>query len=509
MSSSSWRRAALHNAFLRSTIERQSTPTTPQTTEPDPVLFPAAPLSPSARSPTASEAASHDDTIEPSALSPLAGVLQTALKNPKEDIPPEEVSIFGTPPQPMRFRRGSDAFENLNQEVQGSLHPREERGIDSDSDDEYETSTFFRGRSNYQEQYLQRERAKILGNRRKVSKQREDDIKQTEDSMEEVEAFFGGGEDSEAMWRLSPDQAEEVGHVDTELADLKMTQALSPMGQIEGLAVDEQEILMQYLTSGGIVPDKPTKNEPERMEGVEVSSRVTSGPPSGWPALPRVASVDAESRTDEVPETRRRFSDDPSASRMAVLRIIGLPEDELEQDTLTPVEYARQLLGLDLSSDEEEETPRQRQDDEESTRMATPPWRIPSLAEYQASMTGNDDSSDPGTIEALRKDSGAESRKQSDTVIESTETSSPGHTIPFTRWQRDSLRGRRNSSPSFRSSPSPDFPHGYTTADEATILPLFTRSNYAIDTADDDEDESAGQVRQPLKNKVRQLTAFG
>jgi len=330
--------------------------------------------------------------------------------------------------------------------------------------------------------------------------------------MEEVEAFFGGGEDNEAIWRLSPEQAEEVGHVDTELADLTMTQVLSPMGQIEGLAVDEQAVLMKYLRDGGVVPDKPSKDDAEHMEGVEASSRVISGPPTAWPALPRAASLDAEINTTGVSETRRRFSDDPSTFQMAVIRIIGLTRDELEPNTLTPVEYARHVLGYDSSSDEEEGRTTQRQEDAERMQMASrraAPRRVPTLAEYQASLMGDDDTSVPETLESSIKDSAAESKTQSDTVMETTESTMGAPTIPFTRWQRDSLRERRNSSPSFSPSPSPDFPYGYTTADEATIVPLFNPRNYGFGTADDDEDQSTGQARKPLKSKARQLTALG
>jgi len=164
MTSSSWHRLALHNAFLLSTLELeiQSPPTTPQITEPDPVLFPSSPSSSAARSSTASETTGQGDTIEPSALQPLAGTLHQALRRPEEVITPEVVSNFGTPPRPMRLRRGSEVFENLHQDVQGSLHPRDERGVASDSDDEYETNVFFR---TYQQQYLQNERAELLGNR--------------------------------------------------------------------------------------------------------------------------------------------------------------------------------------------------------------------------------------------------------------------------------------------------------------------------------------------------------
>jgi len=108
--------------------------------------------------------------------------------------------------------------------------------------------------------------------------------------------------------------------------------------------------------------------------------------------------------------------------------------------------------------------------------------------------------------EAGRKDSATDSDTD---VIFSKEVLEPSRltaAIPFTRQQRESLRSRRHSSPSPNSSPSPDFPYGYTAAFREPISRMSRKRNTRVG---EDERQFGGQARKPLKNKVRQLTAFG
>jgi len=406
---------------------------------------------------------------------------------------------------------------DLNQPAQGDLTASDNKRSDSDTEDEYNHHAFLK--SNHQ-RYLELRRDEVVQQRKTEYQKGKDKNKkrstrkkqkiQTDDSMEEVEAFSGGGEDSNAMWRLTPDGWDQVGN-------LTIAQATGPMAQIEGLTGDgthEREASQRDPSGQGVVYDDAETSEGEETEGVEASDEDMTGPIPAWPALPRAMSVDANFEVIEAPETRRRFSEEPGSTQMATTRRIGPIVNGLDEEYQTPVEYATEVLGLETGSQsEEDDTSIQQRTETEGSTVAVEQdsltERVLTLAEYQRALMGDDYNTIYDSSEAERKDSATGSVTDAIFSKEFPEPSRLTAVIPFTRQQRESLRSRQHSSPPPSPSPSPGFSYGYTAAYREPISRISRKRNPRAKRAADNETQFEGQARKPLKHKVRQLTAFG
>jgi len=202
---------------------------------------------------------------------------------------------------------------------------------------------------------------------------------------------------------------------------------------------------------------------------------------------------------------------------LATLRRLGPIANELEEDLRSPVQYANDMLDLDIEDQAEEDEDQEQARTEGSMSTSgdsSSTERVLTLAEFQEALMSDEyhqshqssETESKTESEPERKDSATEA--DSDTIPDSgVSESSMNPSIPFTNEQRASLLSRQLPSPPRSLPPSRDFPYGYRHAKgKRSLSNIYNRR---AKKAADQIERLGGQARKPLKKKARQLTAFG